>query len=81
MLMSLCALDFEEYINKSEYSAVVFFAENCPPCRMFCDVFERFSKENTDVNFFKVNVDNEEELASKYGVQIMPMVVFFKNGD
>ena len=80
MLMSLTATDFKEYIDRSEYSAVVFLAEHCPPSRMFCGVFNRVAKDNTDVNFFKVNLDNEEELAKKYSVQIAPTVVFFKKG-
>ena len=80
MLMSLTTSEFEEYIGKSEYSAVMFFAEHCPPSRVFEAVFKGVSKTNPDVNFFKVNIDNEEELAKKYRVFVVPTVIFFKKG-
>ncbi len=73
--------NFNEIISKSEKKVVVdFFAEWCGPCKMMAPVFESISEKNTDVEFYKVNVDESPLTAQKYGIMSIPTIFVFKNG-
>ncbi|KAF7998353.1 hypothetical protein HCN44_009751 [Aphidius gifuensis] len=56
-----------------------FFATWCGPCKMIAPKYEELSKENTNVVFLKVDVDDNEEIAIKYEISSMPTFVFIKN--
>ena len=56
---------------------VDFYADWCGPCKMLGPVMDEISENNT---VYKVNVDEEGELASKYGVMSIPCVILFKDG-
>ena len=72
--------EFNEII-KEGYTLVDFYADWCGPCKMLGPVLEEVSGEYSDVEFIKVNVDNSEDLASKYGIMSIPAVFLFKNGE
>lgn len=59
-----------------------FYADWCNPCKMLSPLLHQMSAENKDthVKFVKINVDQEQELAGKYGVMSIPTVIFFKDG-
>lgn len=57
-----------------------FYAEWCGPCKMMAPMFEKASTEMDDVNFFKVNVDNNQQAAQVYAVRSIPTIVLIKNG-
>jgi thioredoxin 1 len=58
-----------------------FEAEWCGPCRMLKPTFQKLEQKfNEGVNFTYINVDENEELATKYGVRGIPTVVFEKDG-
>ena len=59
---------------------VDFWAPWCGPCRMLSPVVDEVAEERTDVKVGKVNVDEEGELAMRYGVMNIPTVIFFKDG-
>ncbi len=69
-----------EVLKANETVLVDFWAEWCGPCRMLGPVIEQLAKERTDAKICKVNIDNEPELAQKYGVMSIPTVVAFKGG-
>ena len=69
--------EFEEVIKSEKVTLVDFYADWCGPCRMLGPIMEEISN---DYDVYKVNVDEEEELAQKYGVMSIPCVVFFKEG-
>ena len=58
-----------------------FWAPWCGPCKLMGPVFESASKENQDVKFFKVNVDDSPDLASDHGVMSIPTIIFMKDGE
>jgi thioredoxin 1 len=57
-----------------------FFATWCGPCIRIAPAFEELSKKFTTVTFLKVDVDESEEIATKFSVSSLPTFVFLKNG-
>ena len=73
--------NFDEVVMKSEKPVLLdFYADWCGPCKMVGPVLEELDAENDQLTVVKVNVDNELDLASKYGVQSIPNMIFFKEG-
>ena len=58
-----------------------FYADWCGPCQMMKSVVEEFEKEHPELKIRRVNIDDEEELAEKYGVSGIPCLVFLKDGE
>ena len=71
--------NFNEILENNEVVVIDFWAPWCGPCRALGPVIEEVSEEHKDVFFGKVNVDNEEELASLFRVTSIPLVVKIKN--
>ncbi|NLM73871.1 MAG: thioredoxin [Clostridiaceae bacterium] len=74
--------DFDAEISNSELPVLVdFWAPWCGPCRMLAPVLDELASEmQGKVKILKVNVDEEPELASKFGVMSIPTVIAFKEG-
>lgn len=74
--------DFDEQVLKAKGLVMVdFWAEWCPPCRALSPLLEQIDKEVGDKAFVaKVNVDDNQDLAMKYGIQGIPTVKLFKDG-
>ena len=74
--------------NRDEFKAAIkegtvlvdFFATWCGPCKMLAPVLEEVSKE-TDATIIKVDVDEASALAAEYGIQAVPTLMLFKNGE
>ena len=71
------AEEFNELI-KSGTTLVDFFAEWCGPCKMLGPVLEELDNEYPDINFVKVNVDDNMELAEQFGIMSIPNVHIFR---
>ena len=73
---------FEQEVLKSEVPVLVdFWATWCGPCRMMGPVVDKlYEEQKGKVKVCKVNVDDNTELAEKYGVMSIPNFVLFKNG-
>ncbi|MEG0077053.1 thioredoxin [Anaerorhabdus sp.] len=69
-----------EVLNSTEPVLVDFFATWCGPCKMLSPVIEEIAKEANGYKVFKLDVDEQEELAAKYGVMTIPTLIVFKNG-
>ncbi|WP_341729477.1 thioredoxin [Brooklawnia sp.] len=59
---------------------VDFWAAWCGPCRLFAPIFERASKQNTDIVFGKVDTEAQQELAAQFGITSIPTLMVFRDG-
>lgn len=58
-----------------------FYADWCGPCQMLKPTIEEFEKAHPEVKVTSINIDDEEELADKYGVSSIPCLVVLKDGE
>ena len=74
---------FEQEVLKSETPVLVdFWAEWCGPCHAVSPVLERIAEEQGDaLKLVKVNIDEEQGLAQRYGIASIPTMVLFKDGE
>ncbi|SDJ64784.1 thioredoxin [Salimicrobium halophilum] len=73
--------NFEQETNDG-LALVDFWAPWCGPCKMIAPVLEEIDEEmNDDVKIVKLNVDENQETASKFGVMSIPTLLLFKNGE
>jgi thioredoxin 1 len=83
MTLAVTDTTFEEEVLKSEIPVLVdFWAEWCGPCRMIGPIVEELGKEyEGKLKVAKVDVQDNNNIASKYGIMSIPALLFFKNGE
>ena len=73
--------NFQNEIMDSEKTVLLdFWAPWCAPCRMVVPIIEEIAGERPDIKVGKINVDEQPELASKFGIISIPTLVVMKNG-
>ena len=77
--VELTDANFREAIARGAF-VVDFWAAWCGPCRMIAPVIEELAAQRTDVRFGKLNVDQNPRTAAAFGVQGIPLLVFFRDG-
>ena len=73
--------NFDQIKNSDKPVLLDFFAEWCGPCRMVSPFIEEIAEENSQIVVGKINVDEEQELAEKFGVFSIPTLIVMKNGE
>lgn len=81
MLKHVNKEELENSLKQDKIVIVDFFAEWCGPCQMFTPVLEQLAEECSDVDILKVDIDEEQALAINYGIEVVPTLMIFKNGE
>lgn len=70
----------KEVCDEKKQAFVDFWADWCSPCRMMSPVVDEMAGEYNDMLVLKVNVEEEKELAARYGIMSIPTFMFFSDG-
>ena len=80
-VINLTDLNFEQEVMRSDKPVLIdFFATWCGPCTMVSPRVDEIAQQRSDIKVCKVDVDDQGELASRFGVSSIPMLVVMKNG-
>ena len=79
-IIDLNQSNFDSNVSAENPTLVDFWAEWCGPCKMMHPVFESLSKKYPKIKFARVNVDNNQNIAMRFGVQSIPTFIMFKSG-
>lgn len=81
MVTQISKNEFNEKINQNGKVLVDCFAEWCGPCKMLSPIVDELAEELDICKFYKLNVDDAEEIASEYGIMSIPTLLLFENGE
>ena len=80
-VITVTSENFESEVLNSEKPVLVdFWASWCGPCRMLSPIVDEIAEEVQTIKVGKVNVDEQQDLAGKFGVMSIPPLILFKNG-
>ena len=79
--LKITGLNFEQEVMHSDKPVLLdFYADWCGPCRMVGPIIEQIAAERSDVKVGKINVDEQPELAARFGVMSIPTLVVIRDG-
>lgn len=81
MVKEITESEFSNVIKSNKKVLVDCYAPWCGPCKMISPIVDMLSEEIKDVSFYKINVDNAQEMAVNYGIMSIPTLLIFENGE
>jgi len=81
MAVELTTENFQDFVKSNDVVLVDFWAEWCAPCVMMAPVIDELEGEMDGVKFAKLNVDENPEIASTFGIMSIPTLMVFKGGE
>ena len=79
-VMELNSSNFDDALLKNKLLLIDFWAEWCGPCKSMHPIFSRMAKKYSHVRFARVNVDDSQNIATKFNVQSIPTFIMFNDG-
>lgn len=79
-VMELDSSNFEQTVSSESPTLVDFWAEWCGPCKTMQPVFTRTARKFKKIRFARLNIDQNQDIATKLGIQSIPIFIMFKNG-
>ena len=74
--------NFEEEVLQSDKTVLLdFYADWCGPCKMQSPIIDEIAGSRQDIKVGKINVDENQDLSSKYNVMSIPTLIIMKNGE
>lgn len=73
--------EFDKKINIDRKVIVDCYADWCGPCRMLSPVIDELSNELVDYDFYKLNVDESQDISKRYGIMSIPTILIFEKGE
>ena len=81
-VMTITKDNFEQEVLKASGPVLIdFWAAWCGPCKMMGPIIDQIEAENSNIKVGKINIDEQQELAQKFGVMSIPTLVVFENGE
>ena len=80
MIKQIDSKEFNEVIKEGKV-VVDLFATWCGPCKMLSPILDEISEEITTTKFYKIDVDDNQDVAREYNVMSIPTVLIFENGE
>lgn len=81
-VVNITSGNFESEVLNSQGTVLVdFYADWCGPCKMIAPLVHEVADEHPEIKVFKINVDDEMNLAKKYRVMSIPTLLVFKSGE
>ena len=80
-VITLTNQNFEDEVTNADKPVLIdFWAAWCGPCRMLSPVVDQIAEERNDIKVCKINVDDEQALAARFGVMSIPTLIVIQGG-
>ena len=81
-IVTITQSNFNEEVLQSNTTVLLdFWASWCCPCKMLAPVLEEIAAERADLKIGKINVEEQPQLASQFGIMSIPTLLVFRNGE
>ena len=80
-VISVDKSNFDALVKENKKLLLDFYADWCGPCRMVAPIIHEIAEERDDVTVGKINVDENMELAMKFGIVSIPTIILIENGE